>query len=73
MLKYEKKCPPGSASRVCNLCSYRVVVLDSQSCLTLCDPMYYSPPGFSVRGVLQAGILEWVVIPFSRGSSGPRD
>ena len=35
--------------------------------------MYCSPPGFSVHGVLQAGILEWVVIPFSRGSSGPRD
>ena len=39
MLKYEKKCPPGSASRVCNLCSSRVVVLDSQSCPTLCYPL----------------------------------
>ena len=43
------------------------------SCLTLCDPMDTSPPGSSVRGILQARILEWVAIPFSRGSSRPRD
>ena len=43
------------------------------SCLTLCDPMDYSPPGSSVHGILQAGILEWVAIPFSRASSWPRD
>ena len=47
--------------------------LVSRSCLTLCDPMDYSPPGSSVRGILQARILEWVAIPFSRGSSQPRD
>ena len=35
--------------------------------------MDYSPPGFSVHGMLQARILEWVAIPFSRGSSQPRD
>ena len=40
-----------------------------QSCLTLCDSMDCSPPGSSVRGLLQARILEWVAIPFSRGSS----
>ena len=44
-----------------------------QLCLTLCDPMDYSPPGSSVHGILQARILEWVAIPFSRGSSQPRD
>ena len=44
-------------------------VLISQSCLTLCDPMDCSPPGSSVYGKLQARILEWVAIPFSRGSS----
>ena len=44
-----------------------------QSCPTLCDPMDYSPPGSSVHGIFQAGILEWVAIPFSRGSSPPRD
>ena len=45
----------------------------TQSCLTLFDSMDCSPPGFSVRGTLQAGILEWVAIPFSKGSSQPRD
>ena len=44
-----------------------------QSCLTLCDLMDYSPPGSSVHGILQAGILEWVAMPSSRGSSRPRD
>ena len=45
----------------------------AQSCLTLCDPVDCSPPGSSVHGILQARILEWVVISFSRGSSRPRD
>ena len=44
-----------------------------QSCLTLSDPMDCSLPGSSVRGILQARILEWVVIPFFRGSFQPRD
>ena len=39
---------------------------------TLCDPMDYSPPGSSVSGILQARILEWVAMPFSRESSQPR-
>ena len=41
----------------------------SKSCLTLCDPMDCSPPGSSIHGILQASILEWVAISFSRGSS----
>ena len=41
--------------------------------LTLCDPMDCSLPGSSVHGILQAGILEWVDILSSRGSSGPGD
>ena len=41
----------------------------AQSCPTLCDPMNCSPPGSSVYGILQARILEWVAISFSRGSS----
>ena len=45
----------------------------AQSCLTLCNPVDCSPPGSSVHGVLQARILEWVAISFSRGSSRPRD
>ena len=39
----------------------------------LCDPMDDSPPGFSVQGVLQARILDWVAMPFCRGSSQPSD
>ena len=45
----------------------------TQSCPILCNPMDYSPPGSSVHGILQARILEWVAISFSRGSSPPRD
>ena len=41
-------------------------------CLSLCDRMDYSPPGSSVHGILQARILEWVAVSFSRGSSWPR-
>ena len=44
-----------------------------QSCPTLWDPMDCSPPGFSVHGIFQERILEWVAISFSRGSSPPRD
>ena len=44
-----------------------------QSCPILCVPMHHSLPGSSVHGILQARILEWVSMPFSRGSSQPRD
>ena len=40
----------------------------AQSCLTLCNPMDYT-----IHGILQAKILEWVAFPFSRGFSQPRD
>ena len=43
-----------------------------QSCATFCNAMDRSPPGSSVRGTLQARILEWVAIPISRESSPPR-
>ena len=46
--------------------------LAAKLCLTLCDPTDCSPPGSSVHGISQAGILEWVAISFSRGSSWPR-
>ena len=42
-------------------------------CPTLCGSMDCSPPGSSVHGILQARILEWVAISFSRGSSQPRN
>ena len=44
-----------------------------QLCLILCHPMGHSPPGSSVHGILQEGILKWVAMPSSRGSSKPRD
>ena len=46
-----------------------VKVLVRQSCPTLCKPMDCKALGSSVHGILQARILEWVAIPFSRGSS----
>ena len=45
----------------------------SQPGPSLCNPMDYSPPGSSVHGILQARILEWVAIIFSRGPSWPRN
>ena len=45
----------------------------AQPCLILCDPMDCSLPGSSLHGILQARVLEWVAISFSRGSSRPRD
>ena len=45
-----------------------VKVKVAQSSLTLCNPMYYT-----VHEILQARVLEWVAVPFSRGSSQPRD
>ena len=42
-----------------------VAVKSLQSCLTLCDPIDGSPPGFPVPGILQARTLEWVAISFS--------
>ena len=47
-------------------------LLVAQSCLTLCNPIYCSPPGSSLHGILQAKTLELVVIPFSSESSWPR-
>ena len=51
----------------------RVKVLVAQSCPTLCNPMDCSLSGSSVHGILQARILEWVAIPFSEGSSPPKE
>ena len=47
--------------------------LAAQSCPILCDPMDCSSPGSSVHGDSPARVLQWVAIPFSRGSSQPRD
>ena len=50
-----------------------LLLIDTQSCPTVCDPVDCSPPGSSVHGILQARMLEWVAVPFCRGSSRPRD
>ena len=52
------------------LCVY---VSGAKSSQSLCDPTDCSPPGFSVHGIVQARILEWIAFPFSRESSQPRD
>ena len=53
--------------------SGKVEVLVTEPCPTLCDPMDYSPPCFSVHGIFQARILKWVAISFSRESSQSKD
>ena len=54
---------------VSNTCEVKV----TQSCSTLYYPMDCTSPGFSVPGILQARILEWIIILFSRESSRPTD
>ena len=44
-----------------------------QLCLYVCDPVDHSLPGSSVHGIFQIGLLEWIAMTFSRGSSWPRD
>ena len=58
----------GEEHRARYFSSEKVKVAVTQSYLTLCDPMDYT-----VHGILQVRMLEWVAIPFSRGSSQPRD
>ena len=47
--------------------AFRVSLCLKSSCLTLCDPMDWSPPGSSVHGILQARMLEWVAMPMAIG------
>ena len=47
--------------------------MHAQLCLTLCDSVDWSPPGFTVQGILQASILKWVTIYYFRESSRLRD
>ena len=55
------------------LLSLSNIMLVAQSCPTFCNTMGCSLLGSSVHGVFQARILEWVAMPFSKGSSWPRD
>ena len=64
------QCPPCADGFQLTLIGWVLVI---QSCPTLCNPTDCSQPASSDRGILQARILEWVAIPFSRGSSQPRD
>ena len=52
----------------CDFLIHPLFKCESQSCPILCDPMDYT-----VRGIVQARILEWVAFPFARGSSQPRN
>ena len=56
---------------IISLCNMRAKLL--QLCPTFYYPMDYSPPGSSVYGILQARILEYIAISFSKGYSQPRD
>ena len=51
----------------------KVKAVVAQLCPALFDPTNYSQGGFSVYGILQVRILEWVAMPFSRVSSWPKD
>ena len=53
--------------------AYAAAAKSLQSCLTLCNSIDGSPPGSPIPGILQARILEWIAISFSKGSSQPRD
>ena len=64
---------PSHTHKTCVTHCCAVLCLAAQSCPTLCNPMDYSPPVSSVHGILQARILEWVAVLFSRGSFQPRD
>ena len=69
--------PPGKSVCVCVcacVCIHASMRAKSLwSCSTLCDLMHCGQPGSSVHWTLQAGILEWVAMPSSRGTSRPRD
>ena len=69
-------CPESLASQIPKYMNVSLTCMwakSFQACLTLCDPLNCSPPGSSVHGILQARILEWVVMPSSRRASQPRD
>ena len=55
------------------VCMLSQLDICAQLCLTLCSLMDCSLPGSSVHGIFQARTLEWVAMPFSRGSSQARD
>ena len=72
--KAQQALSPRDVVKICMCVFVCVCIVLLFSCVWLfCDPMDYSPPGSSVHGISQEGMLEWVAISFSRGSSWPRD
>ena len=68
-----RACQMSTVTVAQDLISADWLVSITQSCPTLCNPMNCSLPGSSLHGILQARVLEWVAISFSRGSSWLRD
>ena len=69
-LGYNKNFPIGLCVCVCvHTCMHAHTCSVAQSCLTLCNPVDCSPPGFSVRGTSQVRILKWVAIFPTQGSN----
>ena len=76
--QFQRNAMPKNAQTPTQLHSSHTLVRKKESevaqlCPTICDPMDCSLPGSSLHGILQARVLEWVAISFSRGSSQPRD
>ena len=78
-IEYSSLCYTAGTWRISSLDPQYLALVNEWMCVhallcpNLCDPMDCSPPVSSVHGILQARMLEWVVISFSRGSSQPRD
>ena len=72
LLKVGASCSPLKTNKEARLVG-RSVCVHAQLCPILCDPMDCSPSSSSAHEILQAGILEWVAITFSGGSSRSRD
>ena len=70
---WSKESRPQSLEQYVTHRKEKIKMLVTHSCPTLCNPMDYSLTCSSVHEILQARILEWVAIPFSWGSSQPRD
>ena len=67
---------PKMWKRMLTMAGYKKIHTQAKSlqlCPILCDPMGCSPPGSSIQGILQARILQWVAMSFSRDFSQPRD
>ena len=66
-------CSPMFSAVLLTIRIFACACMCAQSCLILCNPIDCSTLGSSVHGILRVRILKWVAIPFSRGSSWPRD